>query len=474
MQTKASPQPPTSGPQTIKPQAPSGPQAVKDSAASALQRLMKIEGDARRAGSVADLVFLAANETRKLINARQLFVVRVHPKGNVSVEAISSLSAVDREAPAVVWVERLLIRLGREASLNKPHTFRLPAYCDANDAYDDKTYPFPQFKWVPMQGRDGNTFAGMLLTREIPWGESDDVVASRLAEAYAHSWLALEPPATFRLSMALSLRTKAAIAVMLCAAMLFPVSMTVLAPAEIAAVEPFVVAASLDGVIDDILVEPNTAVSAGTPLIRFSDTTARNSLAVAEREVQVADAQLRQTTQAAFSDPEAKRTLAVARADLAVKQAERDFARDLLSKTIISAPRNGLAVFSDKRELVGRPVTVGQRILEIADPARVAVRIEVPVSDAISLAKGSRVRVFLDADPLHPAEAVITRASYTARIKENNVLAFRVDADLVADANAPVLRLGQRGTAQIHGSRVTLFYYLFRRPISYVRQRLGV
>lgn len=479
MQNKNPQVPPIPPPGIPPPQAVApGPKPVQDSAASALQRLMKVEGDARRATSVADLVFLAANETRKIINARQLFVIRLHENSHDKVtgrvEGISSLSTVDREAPAVVWVERLLTRLHREAGLDKPHTFRLPAYCDKNDAYDDKTYPFPEFKWVPMAGRDGKVFAGLLLAREVPWGDSDHIIATRLSEAYAHAWQALEPKKRFRWSVALSLKTQAAISVLIAAAMFYPVSLTVLAPAEIAAVEPFVVAAPIDGVIDEIFVDPNSAVTPGMPVVRFSDTAARNALAVAEREVQVADAKLRQTMQAAFTDLEAKRQLAVARADLAVKQAERDYARDTLAKTLITAPQAGIAVFSDKRDLIGRPATTGQRILEIADPNRVAVRIDVPVGDAISLTRGSKVRLFLDADPLNPADAVITRASHTARIKENNLLAFRVDADLISTGDGPAQRLGQRGTAQIHGGRVTLFYYLFRKPITYVRQRLGL
>ena len=35
-------------------------------------------------------------------------------------------------------------------------------------------------------------------------------------------------------------------------------------------------------------------------------------------------------------------------------------------------------------------------------------------------------------------------------------------------------RLGLRGTARIHGEPVSLFYYLFRRPIVTFRQLTGV
>ena len=252
-----------------------------------------------------------------------------------------------------------------------------------------------------------------------------------------------------------------------------PVPMASLAPAEIVPDAPYVVAAPIEGIIEDIAIEPNTAVSEGTVLFRFSDTRTRNALEIAEREVLVADAKWRQVVQSAFVDPQAKRELAITQAEFLLKQAERDYARDVLSKTIVRAPRAGLAVFGDKRELIGRPVAVGQRILEIADPAKVALKINLPVEDSALLRTGAQVRVFLDSDPLHPLDGIVSRASHGAKVTEGNQLAFRVDAALTPGQGAPP-RLGIRGTAQLFGENVPLYFYLFRRPISFLRQRLGL
>lgn len=453
---------------------PQGPKPVADSGVSALQRLLKVESDVRNADSISDLIFLTANETRKLVSARQIYIIRLGENGAPQVAGISSLAQVDRESPAVVWVERLVTRLAKEQDITKTQAFRLPAYCEDNDTYDNRTYPFPEFKWVPLKARNGHAFAGIILTRETPWGESDDVIVRRLSETIAHSWQALEQPHRFTIKKVVNVKTKMALAAAIAAAMLIPVPMTVLAPGEIAAVDAFVVAAAIDGVIENILVEPNSEVAAGTPIVRFSDTEPRNALVVAEREVQVAEARFRQVAQAAFKDPDAKRDLAVTRADLAVRQAERDYARDVLAKTVITSPRAGIAVYADKRELVGRPATVGQRILEIADPTKVEVKIDVPVSDASALEPGAHVRMFLDSDPLNPLSATLTRTSHTARAKDPTTLAFRVEAALTPVEGSTPPRLGLRGTAQIQGPRVTLFYFLFRKPISFVRQRIGL
>ena len=35
-------------------------------------------------------------------------------------------------------------------------------------------------------------------------------------------------------------------------------------------------------------------------------------------------------------------------------------------------------------------------------------------------------------------------------------------------------RIGLRGTARVYGPRTTMFYFLFRRPITAMRQLIGV
>ena len=100
-------------------------------------------------------------------------------------------------------------------------------------------------------------------------------------------------------------------------------------------------------------------------------------------------------------------------------------------------------------------------------------KIDLPVADAIVLKNGARVKVFLDSDPLNPVEARLVRADFQARPRENQQLAFRLVAALDGSANRS-LRLGIRGTAQVYSDKVPLAFYLFRRPLSAVRQWIGV
>lgn len=437
-----------------------------------LLALLKLEAEARKCNDTCELALLIVNQTRRLVQARQMFVL-ARQRGDMRLVAVTALPVVDRTAPLTQTIESIAAHLESAGQSGKTCEFRISAYATAGDE-TAASYPLQDAVWVPFRDRRGDVFGGMILTREVPWQEREIVIATRLAGTFAHAWQALAPVQRLSPSWLLPGRRTALVAAGVLAALGFvPVSLTTLAPVEIVPRDPFVVAAPIDGVVEDIPVDANSSVEPGTLLVKFESTMLRNKLEVAEREVQVAAARLKTTTQLAFADESGRHELAVARADLQLKIAERDFARDLLSKAEIRAPRAGLAVLGDKKELIGRPMSVGQRILEIADPRHVEARIEVPVADAIILKPGARAKLLLDANPLGSIETSVVSTNYQARLSDAQVLSFRITAGL-ADAGSTSPRLGARGTAQIYGERVPLGFYLLRRPFAKLRQWTGL
>jgi hypothetical protein len=453
---------PTGEPLKLQPQPASGTHAY--------EVLLRIEAEARRADSVGELRFLIANETMKLTKARQIFVLSTS-RGTSKVETVSSIGAVDRNSPRIRFIESLTRQLEREDGLGKIKAFALPAYCPPGEIEQD-SYPFRFMAWVPLQLRDGHVFAGMLLARETPWLEPDVLFANRLAETYSHAWRALSGPRRLKRSLPVKPVLSTAVLVAI-AAMFIPVHMTVLAPSEVVPVSPEIVAAPLDGAIEEILIDPNQRVTKGQPLFRLADTALRNELRVAEQDVKVAQARLMQISQRAIADPDARRDLAVTRSELSVASAKRDYATDMLARASVNAQSDGVVIFTDKRDWIGRPVSIGERVMEVADQDHVQLRIDVPVADAIAVQNGASVSAFLDSDPLHPVAAKILSSSFDPQMIEGNVLAYRVYAGFDATPEKS-LRLGIRGTSQIFGEKVPLAYYLFRRPIAAIRQRLGL
>ncbi len=445
------------------------PIALADPAVAALQVLLRIERDARRAACVADLLYLVVNEVRPILGARQVFVL-TDGAGRYTVAAVSSVTTVDREAPFVQWIEDVV---ARRVPSSAASTVRLDL-ADESASHGDHAehYPFAQLLALPLADRAGRRLGLILLARETEWDEDACRIAERLAECFAHAWSGhRRPPAALQ-----RLRkpgfVAAAVAAGLVVLALTPTHVTALAPFEIVPDRPFIVAAFADGTIEGVAVQPNSTVAAGDVLYTTISTTLRDNLVIAERTVAVAEAKWKQLRQAAFLDASAKRDLAAAEAEYELRRAERDYARDLLDKTVTRAPRAGIAIFNDATDLLGRPVQMGQRIMQIADREHVMARIAVPVDDSIVLEDGARVKLFLDSAPLHAVEARLDHASHGAEMGENNVFAFRAEARLSADAAVP--RLGVRGTAEVYGPRSSLLLYLFRRPLSYVRQHVGL
>ena len=440
-----------------------------DPAIAALQVLLRIERDARRAACVADLHYLMANEVRPILGARQVFVL-TDEAGCRIVSAVSSVTTVDREAPFVQWIEGVIAR-------RIPASARSAARLDLADevvSHGDHAehYPFAQLLALPLADRAGRALGVLLLAREMPWDEDASRIGERLAECFAHAWAGFRRPPVAWQRLKKPSTVVALVLCLLVVLALTPTHVTALAPFEIVPDRPFIVAASSDGTIESVAVRPNGAVAVGDVLYTTVSTTLRDNLVVAERTVAVAEAKWKQLRQAAFVDAQAKRDLAAGEAEYELRRAERDYARDLLDKTVTRAPRAGIAIFNDATDLLGRPVQTGQRIMEIADRTHVMARIMVPVDDSIVLQDDARVKLFLDSAPLHAVEARLDHASHGAEMGENNVFAFRAEAQLTSDAALP--RLGVRGTAEVYGPRASLLLYLFRRPLSYVRQHVGV
>jgi multidrug resistance efflux pump len=246
--------------------------------------------------------------------------------------------------------------------------------------------------------------------------------------------------------------------------------MTALAPVEVVAARPFVVSAPYAGVIARVEVAPNAMVKEGQPVLTFEDIKVRNELQQASEKVAVAKAKVERATSASFADKDQAREIATLQAEYELAKSDYAYARDLMGKSQITAPRAGMAIYSDRRDWEGRAVNTGDPILQIADPKAIAYRIDLPTKEQMRLEPGAPVKVWLDAQPLWALDGRIEQASYQARPTADGILAFAVTAKPEGDTP----RIGSRGTAKLYGQWVPFAYSLLKRPIASARQFLGV
>ncbi|KGA42578.1 multidrug transporter [Pectobacterium odoriferum] len=427
-------------------------------------RFLDLERQARAANSTEELAYCIVNDSQPLFSFRHAALVI-----NGKVRAVTGVTQPAPHAPFIAFVERACTQLSSvdEKALAQCRVIQA-SQLDEQSRKDWQALSAPEALWSPLNDRQGNPFGAIWYAREQPWQSTDQVLAEQLSGAFSHAWLALEPQTPRWRRRA---RWKIVVPALLLLACLFiPVRQSVLAPAEVIPHQGRVVAAPLDGVIQSFTVLPNQSVRQGEVLVRFDSTTLKAQADVAERALNVAEAEHRASSQRAFQDADSKARLDFLAAQVAQKRAERDYANALLSRAEIRAERDGIAVFADATRWMGKPVRTGERLMELADPALTALRIELDVGDAIQLQQEAPITLFLDSDPLTPHAALLERIAYESEQTPAGNLAYRLDARFT---DTPP-RIGLRGTAKISGDYVPLAVYLFRRPLAVIRQAIGL
>ena len=438
-----------------------------------LSLLAQLTHRARHAATMEELAFLAVNETHGLVPYRQAALWRRDAAGVGRVLAVSGAPMIERDAPFPIWLERLIGVLDRRrkgASALTVTASDLPA-----DLAEDWGEWLPTHALlIPLSG-GGEVRGALLLARDPPWQEGDARLLGEVTDAYGHAWAALDRRRHLWPWRALLRRDRwlaVAIAVLVFGVMWIPVRQSALAPAEIVPLEPTVVRAPLDGVVERIVVQPNQDVAAGEVLLTLDPTQIRNRLDVARKARDVAEAEYRQAAQQAAFDDKSRQQLTILKGRAEQRQADVTYAESLLARIQVKAEQPGIAVFDDPNDWTGRPVRIGERILTIADPAKAEIEVRLPVADAINLESGAEVALFLNIAPERRIDATLRYASYEASVAPDGALSYRLKATLAG--NAPPPRIGLKGTAEIYGQKVSLFYYLMRRPLAALRQMTGV
>ena len=428
--------------------------------------LLGLEEHARKAANSTELGFVMVNDSRALTFYRQaaLFI------DGEGLKAVSGVAGIETGAPFTLWLERVFKRLASD-EIRKADSADL----DGADAEEWSEWLPPHALLLPLKDREGRQLGTLLLARDDEWGEQDVALLTRASDFYGHAWAVLHRPSPIahwraKLTAIPKWRLKMAAGIVL--ALLFPVRLSVLAPAEVVAHDPAVIRSPMEGVIEKVQVRPNQQVAEGDRLFELDRTTLTGKLEVAKKALSTAQAELDQATQQAFFDPKAKGTLAVIRARIEERGAEAAQLDDLMNRSQVKAPRAGVAVLDDPAEWQGRPVNVGEKVLAVASPNDVEVEAWLAPSDVIALEKGDPVNLFLNAEPLSPVSAKLLYVTYEAIPQPDGTLGHRVRAELAKGEVGP--RLGLKGTARLDGHRVALIYWLARRPLAVVRNFLGM
>lgn len=439
--------------------------------------LLRLEKSARQARKLDELQFIIANETRHILFYEQATLWVTTTTGKNRVRVVSGISHPDTSSPYFQHLHQLLdaFALTEEAKLIvelKKENFS----SQFSITWDETALQNPL--WCPFINSKGYMIGGLMFTRESEWNQAEISQLQFLVDAYAHAWGALEKRNISwrnRLNRSLKIlhnRTiRISIALAIVALMFLPVSQSVIAPAEVVPSNPHIISPPVDGIVKEFYVQPNEAVEKGQRLFSLEDRDIRNNFIIAKKALAVTKANYKSTVQKSFTDPESKARVPVLKSLLEQKEAEVAYSSDLLKRIVILAPEDGIAIFSDHNDWLGRPVLVGEKIITLANPTATELQIWLPVDNAINMEADARVRSFLNVNPTHPLEAVLRQFSFEAQASPDEILSFQLRASFTDKTAGP--RIGLKATAKLYGDRVTLFYYISRRPMAGVRRFLG-
>jgi len=451
-----------------------------------LALLWQLSARARQAESKAELGFTIVNETQALVPYRQAALWRTEGVPQGSITAVSGLPQCDPGAPYVQWLNAACRALARpkaspegaresapEAVAAQPHAFSAADLPDALAADWASWWPANAL-WLPLIDTQRNVQGAIVLARDEPFGTVDIALLVELSQVWSHAFHAFEPRASLASRLLTLLRQgkwrrRALVTLMLLC--LAPVPLSVLAPAEVTAKDPFVVRSPLDGVIERLEVQPNQPVAAGAALFSLDATTLASRDALARKNYDAAQEEYRQTAQLAVTDDKDRLDMALKKGKLDASAVELDYAAAQLARLRVTAARAGVAVFSDANDWNGRAVSVGEKVMLLADPAHVELTAYLPVAENVDVKSGDALTLYPKSSPLVSYAARIDTIAYRAEPTVEGIVAYRIKASFIDKGATPVL--GTMGTARIHGRWVPLSYYLLRRPLASARQWLG-
>lgn len=428
-------------------------------------------GQRARAAEVEELPFVILNETRSLVRYDQAALwLTDGPGGPWRLAGLSGVSSPDRTSPYWAWLERLGRELTRSGQDQAARSLTA-ANCPPAVAGQWTEFAAAQALWLPLLSPLSGVRGGLLLWRGEPWEEPERRLLTALGETYGHALFAQTAlgrrparRAWRRLAAPLALTALAVLAA-------WPMERFLLCKAEIAAAAPVLVRAPLDGVVDGFLVRPNERVEAGQILLRLDDAQLASRLEVARKALDMAQAECQQAVQQALLDPAAKSRIALLQSRVQQEEAEVRYLEGQLEKVDVRAPAAGVAVFEDASEWLGRPVSVGQKLLLLADEDRTELEIHMPADEALDLSAGAEILFFPNADPLAPVRGRLRFIGFRAVPTPDGYLAYRLKADL-DPADAPP-RLGAKGVAKVFGRRQPMGLIALGKPLRAVRQWLA-
>jgi RND family efflux transporter MFP subunit len=268
--------------------------------------------------------------------------------------------------------------------------------------------------------------------------------------------------------MAMQRRKRAAILTACGLGMLFlvacPLPLRVDGDATVAPVRRAVVQPEVEGVIAKVFVREGQRVQRGQLLAEMEGWSYRSSLAAAESRYETAMLNMNKAL-AANDGTQA----GVERVQADYWKAEVDRAKQLVEKTQLTAPIDGVVATPHVEEFAGRKLEQGDSFAEVMDTSQATVDVAVDDADAGLLKAGQKAVVKLNSYPTRTfgGEVAVVSPKGTL-VKDSSVFYARV----AVSNDQGAIRAGMEGRGKVRVGWYPAGYVFFRRPFLWVYAKL--
>lgn len=440
-----------------------------------LATLLVLDDETRKLGSMREFGFFATNETHRLIPYHTAWLWQKNLSGNPELLNQSGTATLDHSAPLNQWVLDKIRQFSHSEHVLELYQMRQEDLSSVHVLSD--TLP-PNMLWCPLLDHQDRLSGGIVFFREQEFSAQEIKMLRWLLASYQYTWLVLygKRKLTF-LKKLQEKRVVTGVAVTTTLVLCLPVRLSVLGSATVIPLDPILVNAPMQGIIKSFAVKPGDRVVTGQLLFSLDKTDLEADRNVNQKELQLTQSKLRTSSSQAFIETvpdqpgSSTAEIPVLKAQLDIDRAHVTYTENMLARADVKSPISGIVVFDSRDDWIGQPVQTGERILFVADPDRVQLKIMLPVANAIRLEKEA-VGAFYPSGQLHAVSIRIKTIGYSARLTPARILAYPMEAEFTEGGTLP--QLGTEGTAKLYGHRVPLVYYLFRRPIEAFRQSFGI
>lgn len=436
-----------------------------------LATLLVLDDEIKRLSNLREFGFFSTNETHRLISYHTAYLWEKQELLGVHLVAQSGTAEFDSHSSINLWLkEKINFILAGEFAAES-HSF------NASDIEEDieNSWPesLPQFLlWCPFTKKNHEPTGGLIFFREDPFTQSEIKMLRWLLSSYQYTWnILIKPKAIDRWKILKKKPYFTTLMIVIVGVMIFPVHLSVIGTGTVVAKNPALINAPMQGIIRSFAVTPGATVKKGQLLLTLDNTDLQANVKVNQRDYSLTEAKLRTTINESFNDDTKRTEVPVLQAQLAIDKAQLDYTNELLNKTEIRSPIDGIVIFDSTEDWIGQPVQTGQRILSVANTRDLKLRISLPVAERIKLEIGGSGEFFMNGQ-LRSVPLKISSLGYNAKLMPNKVLAYEMEANFSNTNDIP--QIGAQGTAKLYGNRVPLFYYLIRRPLQSMRKVLGI